>query len=152
MDFVIYLASPHSTTPHTFLSPEEALSVRRWREEAALVAMAHFHSLGLNVYSPIAHNHRADHYFKKFIRHDGTTEYEHYQRWDEHMISIAEDFYVLELPGYQCSRGVYSEVTFWYSLHPDKHTYRVHLAGVIEEAIGPCPSAFQLGTQAGYIP
>lgn len=149
---MIYLASPHSTTPHTFLSPEEAISVRRWREEAALVAMAHFHSHGLNVYSPIAHNHRADHYFKRFIRHDGTTEYEHYQRWDEHMISIAEDFYVLTLPGYQCSRGVYSEIRFWYSLHPTASTHLVKINPIIEEAIGPCPFSYQLATQPGLVP
>ena len=149
---MIYLASPHSTTPHTFLSPEEAISVRRWREEAALVAMAHFHSLDLNVYSPIAHNHRADHYFKRFIRHDGTTEYEHYQRWDEHMISVAEDFYVLTLPGYQCSRGVYSEIRFWYSLHPTASTHLANINSIIEEAIGLCPFSYQLATQPGLVP
>lgn len=149
---MIYLASPHSTTPHTFLSPEEAISVRRWREEAALVAMAHFQSLGLNVYSPIAHNHRADHYFKRFIRHDGTTEYEHYQRWDEHMISIAEDFYVLTLPGYQCSRGVYSEIRFWYLLHPTASTHLANVNSIIEDAIGLCPFSYQLATQPGLVP
>lgn len=108
---MIYLATPHSVTPYVqLLNHHELEDLRIWREQAAILTMTYYQALGENIYSPIAHNNQGDRWFKEFIAHSGTTEYEHYQRWDEHMIQLASEFWLLAVPGWQHSRGMLSEL------------------------------------------
>lgn len=94
---VIYLASPYSD-----LDP----SVEAERYRKACDAVHYLMSLGDIVFSPIVYCHPlACNYL---LRKDAVF----WQEFDEHMILLSDEVIILQLSGWDVSKGVQSEITF----------------------------------------
>lgn len=91
----IYLASPYS-------SPDEV--VRQQRFELAAAFTAEQLRRGVNIYSPIVHNHDLA------VRYDLPKEFDFWQRHNYALLAKASELWVLTLAGYDKSRGVTAEV------------------------------------------
>jgi hypothetical protein len=92
---LVYLASPYS-------HPDPA--VREERFQAACRAAAHLMQSGLHVFSPIAHSHPIA------LAGSLPTGWEYWEAYDEAVLSACRALAVLELDGWESSRGVQGEV------------------------------------------
>lgn len=92
---LIYLASPY-THPDSH--------VQELRFEQACHAAARLMQEGDYIFSPIAHTHP--------IANAGQlpTDWEYWREYDKRMIACCDELYVLQLPGWQNSKGVTEEI------------------------------------------
>lgn len=94
----IYLASPYS---------HEDAVVRHNRFLAAVVTVGELMHNGKTIYSPIAHNHEV------FPHLPGApTDINFWWRHNRNMLRHADYLIVLQLPGWQASKGVKKEIYF----------------------------------------
>ena len=91
---MFYLASPYS-------APER--SIMDWRFHQAAAACAHFMRRNVLVYSPIVHNHYLASNF------DLPHSWDFWAQLDIPMLTLAQELWVLALPGHTESRGVRAE-------------------------------------------
>lgn len=89
-----YMASPYSHT-------EQAVMASRF--EAAAEAAAELMRAGWILFSPITHTH-------PIAQYDLPKGWEYWQKYDEVMISKCDGLIVLQLPGWDTSRGVQAEI------------------------------------------
>lgn len=92
---MIYLASPYS-------SPERY--IMDWRFQQVAAATAHFLQQNVVVYSPIVHNHYLA------VNYDLPRDWTFWRDLDLHMLDLAEEMWVLALPGHTVSHGVLMEI------------------------------------------
>lgn len=92
---MIYLASPYA-------HPDPEIMQSRFHSVAALTA--DLLKRGRVVYSPIAHNHYLA------VQFDMPRSWDFWQTVDLPMLDLAEELYVLCLPGWQESKGVQAEI------------------------------------------
>lgn len=93
---VIYLASPYSDPDPT---------VRQARFEDAVAAAARFWKAGFVVFSPIAHSH-------PIALHGLEGTWEQWQEFDKAILGACSELWVLQLDGWDVSRGVAAEIAF----------------------------------------
>lgn len=96
---MIYLASPY-THEHSW--------VRRERYEEACRAAARYMEMGHYIYSPIAHTHG----ICLAMGEGDRIPFEFWERYDYHMIDLADELWVLRLPGWLHSKGVKAEIEY----------------------------------------
>lgn len=99
---MIYLASPYSGTPE----------VMQQRYEATRAVTADTLKDGEFVYSPIVHCHDLA------LHHDIPKDFAFWSKYNFHMLDLADQLWVLMLPGWKESRGVTAEVLHWRSTRP----------------------------------
>lgn len=92
---MIYLASPYS-------HPDELIRRTRFLLAEEFVAK-HFPE---HIYSPIVHYHELA------IRHSLPTDFETWRRINFDMIRRADEFWILDIPGWEDSKGVTGETKF----------------------------------------
>lgn len=92
---MIYLSSPY-----THPNPE----VVQIRYHKTLEALAYLLNEGMMVFSPIAHCHEAA------VRFKLPTDFNFWARYNEHMVGICEELWVLRLEGWELSIGVQNEI------------------------------------------
>jgi len=92
---MIYLASPYS-------HPSRSTRLRRFC--AACEAAAYLLKRRKPVFSPIVHAH--------MIATNGgmATDWDTWREFDLHMLALADELYVLKLPGWETSKGVEAEM------------------------------------------
>lgn len=95
MTTLTYLASPYS---------HEDGRVRARRYQAAVAAVAAFMNRGEHVFSPIVHS------YPVAIAHSLPGEWEFWAEYDECMVSRCDRLVVLQLEGWDNSRGIAAEV------------------------------------------
>ena len=91
---MIYLASPYT-------HPDR--DVRQERFEAACRAAAALIRRGHVVFSPIAHSHCIN-------QHGLPVEWSYWERQDRRLLAACEELWVLQLDGWEHSRGVLAEI------------------------------------------
>lgn len=91
----IYLASPYT-------DPDKA--VRQLRFEQAAEFTARQLRDGVNIYSPIVHNHELA------VRYELPKEFDFWQKHNYALLAKASELWVLAIPGYDRSRGVMAEI------------------------------------------
>lgn len=94
---MIYLASPYS-------HPDAI--IRRTRFLLAEQVTAELMRQGLTIYSPIVHNHELA------IKFRLATDFSFWQNYCLGMLRLASEVYVLDIPGWDASRGVTKELDF----------------------------------------
>lgn len=94
---MIYLASPYS-------HPDK--DVQNARYEQALTAVAYFAQSGLTIYSPIVHWHQVA------ASHDLPTQFEFWADQNKSMLQKANQLIVLNIEGWESSKGVKQEMTW----------------------------------------
>lgn len=92
---MIYLASPYS-------HPDPV--VRQERFEAVCRAAAELIRRGYLVFSPIAHSH-------SIAKHGLPLDWGYWERHDRRLLAACDELWVLQLAGWQQSRGVQAEMT-----------------------------------------
>ena len=103
---MIYLASPYS-------HPQE--DVERDRYRLTSLATMHLISVGMNVYSPICYSHpliETDRQLGSSRDASAIRQFEFWRSYDLHMLSLSSRVLVLQLPGWDTSRGVSAEMQF----------------------------------------
>lgn len=91
---MIYLASPYT-------DPDP--KVQEGRFTAVCKVTAHYMKKGFMIFSPIAHCHP--------VASFGLPgHWEYWQQYDEEMISICDQLWVLQLPGWKESKGIEAEI------------------------------------------
>lgn len=101
---MIYLASPYS---------HKDPAVRLTRYYTVCFAAAKLMAEGKHIFSPIAHTHEI------CIQGEGLGfhyEYEFWQKLDEEMIRLCEEFWVLRMDGWEDSKGIKAEMEYAISL------------------------------------
>lgn len=91
----IYLASPYT---------DKSELVMHDRYLKALEVTAHFQRAGITVYSPIVHNH------DMAKRHSMPKDSEFWEQHNENMLRVALIMYILELEGWEESKGIAKEI------------------------------------------
>jgi hypothetical protein len=97
----IYLASPYSSGD---------ASIRDERAQHAARFTADHIRLGHHIYSPIVHCHELA------LAHDLPKDFEFWQRYNFAILAKASQLWVLDLPGWDTSRGVLAEIELATSL------------------------------------
>lgn len=95
MSELIYIASPYS---------HKAMSVMRDRFDAVCDYAGRLMQLGHVVYSPIAHSHPIA------MRTGLPTDWDYWKTFDHAMITRSTSLMVLQLPGWDVSKGVTAEI------------------------------------------
>lgn len=120
---MLYLASPYS-------HPDP--NVREQRFHEACRVSAALLSLGLNVFSPIAHSH-------PMVQFGLPTNWEFWAQLDRDFLNRCDLLAVLTMPGWQDSRGVAAEMKLAAELHKQVVSISPDLPGhemnVIREAL-----------------
>ena len=93
---MIYLASPYS---------HPLAEMRQRRFEAVCKAAAKLMGMGLHVFSPIAHTHPIA------LAGDLPKDWDYWEQYDRAMLKACSKVIVLQLPGWQDSKGVTAEVS-----------------------------------------
>ena|SRR3990172_6784710 len=101
MTGIIYLASPYS-------DPDPAIIAVRFH--AVCQAAARLMSEGHLIFSPIAHTHP--------IAMAGTlpTGWDFWERYDNAMLNVCSELWILPLDGWENSRGVAAEIEYMHQL------------------------------------
>lgn len=99
--FVIYLACPYTS---------DDLSLREFRVQRANETAAALMAEGKLVFSPLSHSHPIA------TQCDLPVDFHYWQEWNKAMISRCDALYVLELDGWQDSKGVVWEIEFAQSM------------------------------------
>ena len=76
------------------------------RYDAVLLKTSQLLSEGYKVFSPIVHCH------SMAMIWDMPKKFEFWQAYDEHMIDLADELWVLTLEGWRVSRGVQAEIEY----------------------------------------
>lgn len=95
---MIYLASVYS------LNADAAL--REERYEYALKWLADFSCQGICVFSPVVHSHDMG------IKHNLPSTFDFWEQLDYSYMDACEALYVLQMDGYQDSKGVSAEIKY----------------------------------------
>jgi|GEM_PF-2203966 len=90
----VYLATPYR---------HEDPQVMHRRFERALAAMLRMWQVGYPAYSPIAYTHPISVHLPRLQDHE-------YQRFDDRILAVADEVWVLQLPGWEQSLGVQHEM------------------------------------------
>lgn len=90
-----YLASPYS---------HPSAEVRRWRFEAACLAVADFMRRGVAVFSPVVYSHSTAEIASLPL------DWESWKDFDTRFLALCDSLLVLTLPGWRDSRGVSEEI------------------------------------------
>lgn len=93
-EFMIYLASPYSGT----------LEVMQQRYEKVLHATATFLTNKVWVYSPIVHCH------EQAVRYNMPRDAAFWRAYNKHVIEHGTGVWVLQIPGWEASKGVTDEI------------------------------------------
>lgn len=89
-----YIASPY-THPHR--------EMRQYRYEEVCAYAAMLMRRGMHVYSPIAHSHG-------MTRYGLPVEWDYWQEYDRKMLAVCDGIIVLQLKGWEQSKGVAAEI------------------------------------------
>lgn len=100
---MIYLGSPYF---------DESPVIRWERRDAAGRVAADLIRRGLTVFSPIVHCHEIS------TIHNLPTDFQFWRPYCLHMLDLAEQFYILELDGWQESKGLTAEALHWKRTRP----------------------------------
>ena len=95
---MFYLASPYS-------HPEPEVRHQRYLDAAHFTKFC-LENIGLHIFSPIVYAH------DMAIRFSLPTDAAHWQEFNESMIFRCDGMMVLELEGWQASKGVQSEIAY----------------------------------------
>jgi nucleoside 2-deoxyribosyltransferase len=98
---MIYLASPYSDTSKI---------VEEMRFQAVAIVASKLLRNGFMVFSPICHCHP----MSLFAKLPGNFDF--WRKYDEHMIDLSDEVYVLMLDGWRESEGVTREIAYALSL------------------------------------
>jgi predicted membrane-bound dolichyl-phosphate-mannose-protein mannosyltransferase len=101
--YLIYLASPHS---------HEDYMVMQNRYEKARDAVAILQRENIMVLSPICHSHPP-----QMVNKDIKANYESYREFDEKLIYVSDELWVLIIEGWNHSYGIMHEVRYADSLN-----------------------------------
>lgn len=115
---MIYLASPYSP-----VTPEEKLhenETRELRYRQTMAAQAMLFNYGYPVFATIVHTHCTAKAYKL------PTDAGPWMRYNHHMIDLSMAVFVLQLPGWEQSRGVTDEIDY-----ANKHNIPVYPIGVV---------------------
>ncbi len=93
----IYLASPYS-------HPDPHVREQRFRDVCRVAGK--WLSEGYLVFSPIAHSHVIA------LMSELPGDFAFWVPWDKHQIKAADEFWVLQLPGWESSVGVQAEIVY----------------------------------------
>lgn len=99
---MIYLASPYS---------HELAEVREQRYWTVCYAAAKFMAEGHHIFSPIAHTHG--------ICLQGKSQnfgFEFWKVFDEEMIRLCDEFWILQMDGWEQSKGMKAETAYAYEI------------------------------------
>lgn len=94
---MIYLASPYSHSDP---------AVMQQRYEAMVQVVNHFYRQNIRVYSPIVHNHPVA------VLGGLPRTWEFWEGIDLDMLARCDEFCVIQLPGWETSKGVAAELEF----------------------------------------
>ena len=106
MSNLIYLAGPYSANRERFY-------------QIHLDCTAHLLKQGQLVFSPIAHCHDAA------AKHSMPTDFLFWFEYNKAMLSRCDQLYIIDVPGWQESRGVQGEITVARSLNKPVFLYTV---------------------------
>lgn len=95
---LVYLATPYT---------HDDMEVRQERFEVVTKMAGEFFKRGTFVFSPISHCHPV-----KILCDMIGTDWHTWQEYDEYMISLCDELYVMMVPGWQASIGVTAEIEF----------------------------------------
>jgi hypothetical protein len=93
---LIYLASPHSDPDYM---------VMQHRYEKARDAVAILQRNNIMVFSPICHSHPP-----QMVNKDVVIHFESYRKFDEKLISVSDELWILMIDGWNKSFGIMNEV------------------------------------------
>lgn len=114
---MIYLGSPYSDP-----DPE----VRKQRYEVTLRMTSDLVVRGFKIFAPIAYSHNLitpPHWYNDFA---------YWREFDFHMMDLAEQFWVLMLPGWRESKGLTAETLYWRKSRPGEYIRYMNEEGLFE--------------------
>lgn len=117
---MIYLASPLSHHDEKVIN---------WRRQAACKVAAHWLDRGYHVYSPIAHSAL----IYKHLNNKDTISFDTWRDFDLHMLGLAQELWVLTLPGWEDSYGVNEEIKYWSSMYKYSPYKKITHHNIIQE-------------------
>lgn len=114
---MIYLASPYTAGQSDIMQA---------RYEAARSRAADFISRGFMIYSPIVHCHDLA------ACHKLPRDFLFWRTYNLHFLALADQLWVLMLPGWNTSRGVTAEVLWWRQERDERELRYVNEEGVFD--------------------